>query len=403
MYENLAIVAVFAFLFSAFAGILKGTSLSGPMIFMTFGLVFGPVVLGIYNPAQDSEVLRTLADLTLAVVLFIDAAGANLGILRRNYQIPGRMLLIGLPLTILLGFGIGVFFFDNLTYYEIAILATILAATDAALGKAVVTNKAVPASIREGLNVESGMNDGLCVPILFIFLALSQGSVAEEGNVLLALELVFEEIGIGLIVGMGVTAIGTWILIFCSKHGWITEVWEQIPIIALSMACFAIAQNLHGSGYIAAFSGGILLGALAKNRKEKHRVLLSAEGTAETLALITWVFFGAAVVGQFFNSFSWEIVIYSLLSLTVVRMLPVFISLWGSGQKTTTKLFLGWFGPRGLASIVFTIIVVNKNIPGEETIAFIVVCTVFLSIVLHGFSANPLAKAFGTWFQKQNK
>lgn len=402
MYNNLAVVAIFAFLFSAFAGMFRGTSVSAPMIFMTFGLVAGPVVLGIYNPTRESEILRTLADLTLSVILFIDAANANLGILRRNYQLPGRMLLIGLPLTILLGFGIGVFFFDNLSYYEIAILATILAATDAALGKAVVTNKVVPATIREGLNVESGLNDGLCVPILFIFIALAQGSVAEDGNVLLALKLVLGEIGIGLIVGFGVTAIGAWILIVCSKRGWITEVWEQIPIIALSMACFAIAQNLHGSGYIASFSGGILYGYLSKS-KDKHRELLSAEGTAEALALITWVFFGAAVVGQFFIHFSWEIVIYSVLSLTVVRMLPIFISLWGSGEKTVSKLFLGWFGPRGLASIVFTIIVVNKKLPGYETIAFIVVCTVFLSIVLHGFSANPLAKALGAWFQKQNE
>jgi len=401
MYKNLAIIAVFAFLYSTFAGLIKKTPLSGPMIFMIFGLLFGPIVLKIYNPAKDAGVLRTLADLTLAVVLFTDAANANLYILKRNYHIPGRMLLIGLPLTIMLGFGIGMLLFDDLTLYEVAILATILAATDAALGKPVVTNEVVPASIREGLNVESGLNDGICVPILFIFLALAQGSVAEHGNALLGIELVLKEIGIGLIVGVGVTALGARIFVFCAKRGWITEVWQQIPIIVLSLACFAIAQSLDGSGYIASFSGGILLSSFAKNQDIKHKLLLSAEGTADTLALITWVFFGGAIVGQFIGYFSWEIIVYSVLSLTVIRILPVFISMWGSGEKTPSKLFLGWFGPRGLASIVFTIIVVRKDLPGKETIALVVACTVFLSILFHGISANPLAKVFGKWYNKQ--
>jgi NhaP-type Na+/H+ or K+/H+ antiporter len=389
MYENLAIIALFAFVYSNIAGGLERTMISGPMVFIMFGIIFGPVGLGILELDVTHVELRVVADLTLALILFIDAANANLGILKRNIKIPSRMLGIGLPFIILLGFGFGTLIFDGLTLYELAILATMLAATDAALGKAVVTNKAVPAPVREGLNAESGLNDGICVPILFVFIALAVGSNVQGSSMGLALKLVGEEIGIGLIVGLGLAASGSWFLRFCWERGWITDIWGQIPVVALSMGSFALAQSLHGSGYIAAFTGGILFGHLAK--KSTHKLVFAAEGIGETMALFTWVIFGAAVVGKVFEFFTWEVVIYAVLSLTVVRMLPVYLSLTGTGTDHYSKLFLGWFGPRGLASIVFAIIVLNENLPGGKTLAITVVCTVFLSVFAHGLTANPLA------------
>lgn len=393
MYENLAILSLFAFVYSAVAGKLEKTMFSGPLVFITFGLISGPMGLGILDIDVKNIELRGLADITLALFLFADAANADLNILRRNIVIPRRMLLLGLPLIILLGLGIGLLIFNELTLFEVAILATMLAATDAALGKAVITNESVPISIRESLNAESGLNDGICVPILFLFIALAVGTEVEGSNIGLAFELVAQEIGIGLIVGLGVTFIGVHILRYCKNKGWITELWAQLPVITLSVACFTLAQNLHGSGYIAAFSGGILFAFLAKN-EDTHKLLHSAEGTGETLALITWVVFGAAVVGQSFKFFSWEVVLYAILSLTLIRMLPVYLTLTGTGIDNRSKLFLGWFGPRGLASIVFAIIVLNENIPGGEILAVTVVCTVFLSIIAHGMSANPLVSRF---------
>ena len=203
MYENLAILAAFIFLYSIASGGLERTPVNGALVFTAFGLALGPLGLGLLSLDVDKEGLRTLAELTLALVLFTDAANANLGVLKRSFHIPQRLLLIGLPLTILLGFGAGVLLFDGLTLFEIAILATMLAPTDAALGKAVVTNAAVPSSIREGLNVESGLNDGICVPILFVFLALATDTGAADGTPLLALKLVAEEIGVGLAVAEG--------------------------------------------------------------------------------------------------------------------------------------------------------------------------------------------------------
>ncbi len=391
MYENLAILAVFVFLYSIASGGLERTPINGALLFAAFGLALGPLGLGVLSMNVDSEGLRTLAELTLALVLFTDAANANLGVLKRSIGTPERLLLIGLPLTILLGFGIGVLVFDGLTLLEIAILATMLAPTDAALGKAVVTNEAVPSNIREGLNVESGLNDGICVPILFVFLALVTATGAETSTPVLAMKLVAEEIGIGVAVGVGLTVLGSWLGTRFADREWITETWRQLPVPALAVACFAVAQWLGGSGFIAAFAGGLLFGGLTK--RHKHKLLLAAEGTGDTLALITWVVFGATVVGQSAGSFSWEVVLYAVLSLTVVRMLPVFLVLTGMKLRTDEKLFMGWFGPRGLASIVFAVIVLNEHLAGGSTIISTVVCTIALSVIAHGLSANPLVAA----------
>jgi NhaP-type Na+/H+ or K+/H+ antiporter len=388
MYENLAIMAAFVFLYSLTCGGLEKTPINGAIVFAAFGVVMGPMGMGLLNLDIEAEGLSLLAELTLAMVLFTDASNTNLRVLKKNLAIPQRLLLIGLPLTILLGFGAGLLIFDGLTIIEIAIISTMLAPTDAALGKAVVTNEAVPANIRESLNVESGLNDGICVPILFIFLALTASAAVEGGTSMLALKLVVEAIGIGAAVGAGLTFLAVRLFPLSADRGWITETWQQLCIPALAVTCFALAQWLGGSGFIACFVGGLLFDSLAP--QHKHKFLLAAEGTGDTLALITWVVFGAAVVGQSIGSFSWQVVVYALLSLTIVRMLPVFLVLAGMNLRTDEKLFMGWFGPRGLASIVFAVIVLNEHLPGGQTISMTVVCTILLSVIGHGLSANPL-------------
>jgi NhaP-type Na+/H+ or K+/H+ antiporter len=334
-----------------------------------------------------------LADLTLAVILFVDAANADLAVLKRQLRIPARMLFLGLPGVIILGTLTAALLFDNLSLLEAAILGTMLAATDAALGKAVITNRSVPTHVREGLNFESGLNDGLCVPILLVFVALAIAGGSEGGGTLHAIELVIKELGIGLLVGLGLTAAGAWAMRWCRDQGWLTEIWKQVTVVALAIACFAVAQSLHGSGYIAAFVGGLLFGFKAK--KATHKLVLASEGLGETLALLTWFIFGAAVIGRYIEFFTWEMLVYAFLSLTVIRMLPIFVSLAGTGESLGSKLFLGWFGPRGLASIVFAIIVLEKDVAGNKFIATVVAVTVILSLVAHGVSANPITKLFG--------
>ena len=400
MYELLAIFAVFVFLYSITAGGISRTHISGAIVFTAFGLLFGPFGLQLLDMDVSAEGLRTFAEFTLALVLFTDAANADLGVLRGSIGVPQRLLLIGLPLTILLGFGTGLLLFDGLGLFELAILATMLAPTDAALGAAVVSNESVPAHIRQGLSVESGLNDGICVPILFLFLALATESQADGGTTALALSLVAEEIGIGLVVGLGLTALGTFLLKLCGARGWVTETWRQLPVVALAVGCFALAQYLGGSGFIASFTGGLLFGSMAKQHKPK--LLLAAEGTGETLGLVTWVIFGAAVVGKYLDDFTWEVVVYAVMSLTVVRMVPVLVSLTGSRLRTDEKLFVSWFGPRGLASVVFGVIVLNEQLPGGSIVTLTVVCTILLSVLAHGLSAKPLIDALAARVKKRS-
>jgi NhaP-type Na+/H+ or K+/H+ antiporter len=332
--------------------------------------------------------LRLLAELTLAVVLFADAAKVDLAALRRSIDLPVRLLLVALPLIIALGMGLGILVLEGLTLLEVALVATMLAPTDAALGSAVVSDRRVPVKIRQGLNVESGLNDGICVPILFVFLALATQMEHEASGTELALVLVAEEIGIGSVVGLGLTFLAARLLGACRDRGWVTETWRQLPVVALAVGNFAGAQLAGGSGFIAAFVGGLLFGAMAKERK--HALLLAAEGTGETVALVTWVVFGAVVVGHTIDRIVWEAVIYALLSLTVIRMLPVFVVMAGTGLSAAEKLFIGWFGPRGLASVVFGIIVLQAELPGGFILRQTVLYTVVFSILAHGLSANPL-------------
>ena len=395
MYANFAVLAAIVLIYGAVSGRLEKTPVSGALVFIVTGLLLGPFGLGVLNLTVDSAELRTIAELTLALVLFTEAADADMDVLRRSFHIPTRLLAIGLPLSIVLGFALGVPIFPDLTLLEVALLATMLAPTDAALGKAVVTNPNVPPDVREGLKVESGLNDGICVPILFAFLAVAVGSASsEDSTVGLMLGLFVQEIGIGAVVGVVFSLAASKVLGPLSRRGgWIGSTWLPVMVPALALLCFATAQSLHGSGLIAAFVGGITAAMLRP--PNKHEWLAAAESTGDTLSLLTWVAFGAVVVPVALPQFGWEHVAYAVLSLTVIRMLPMFLSLTGLPLGTDGKLFVSWFGPRGLVSIVFVIIVINAGVPGGDSLAMTVVCTVVLSILAHGLSAVPLARLYG--------
>ena len=400
MYENLAILFLFGLFYSILSGRFARMAVNGAVVYAAFGFLFGPIGLGLLDLSIEREGIRVLAELSLALILFSDASNADLSVVRRTIRLPGRMLLVGLPLVILLGFGFGVLLFPGLALLEVAILATMLAPTDAALGKAVVSNPVVPAPVREGLNIESGLNDGICVPVLLTFLALATVGAGEEGGTLLALTLVAEEIGIGLVVGVGLTVVASWALKMSLQRGWLEGHWLGIPVGALAFSCFALAQYVGGSGFIACFTGGLAFSALAP--EPKHELLERAEGSGEVLSMVTWVVFGAAVMLQHPGSLDWRVVTYAVLSLTVIRMVPIFVSLTGLDMRANAKLFVGWFGPRGLASIVFIVMVMNEKLPGNDTLVATVVATVVLSIIAHGLTANPLAARLGARFQSEN-
>jgi len=394
MYENAAMLAAFLLVYSAVAGRIERSWISGPIVFTAVGFILGPDALGILHLNIGGEGLRLLAELTLAMVLFTDAANADFSVVRRNLGLPERLLLIGLPLTIILGFLAAAIVFPSLATLELALLAALLAPTDAALGKPVVTNPTVPPVMREALNLESGLNDGICVPIVVLLLGLAVGTQIEGGTLAHVARVVIEAIGLGAAIGLGLTWLTTLMLRFAEKRGWISEHWIEIPIVALAAACFAGAQAVGGSGFIACFVGGLLLSGLRERHKEE--LLRGAEHMGEALALVTWVVFGGIVIARLIDGITWPVLLYAVLSLTVVRMLPVFLSLIGTQTTTADKLFIGWFGPRGLATIVFAVLVLHENLPGNDTVMLAAGWTVLLSVIAHGVTANPLVKAIGT-------
>lgn len=392
MYLGLACFAALVFLYSLVSNKVERLSLSGPIVFVAAGMLLGPYGPNWFSPASGSFNGKALIDITLALFLFVDAASANLDVLRKNWRIPGRMLLLGLPLNICLGSFAALWLFPSLSLYEAAILGTMLAATDAALGKAVVTNPSVPQHLREGLSAESGLNDGLCVPFILLFIALEQGSaVLGEG---FGLELLLEELGIGFAVGAGIAFIAAKAILRVRELGWLGHVWQRMSVPALAVLVFAIAQSLHGSGYIAAFVGGLCFRVAM--REDVHSLIVSAESVGEVMAMLAWVLFGLMLVPLAMPFIGGTEVLYAVLSLTVIPVLPILLSLQGTRERLQGKLFLAWFGPRGLASLAFATLVWAEQIPAAGTLVSVTVLTVAISLVVHGVTAAPFARRFAT-------
>jgi NhaP-type Na+/H+ or K+/H+ antiporter len=392
VYLGLACFAALVFLYSLVSNKVERLSLSGPIVFVAAGVLLGPYGLNWFSPASGSFNGKALIDITLALFLFVDAASANLDVLRKNWRIPGRMLLLGLPLNICLGSFAALWLFPSLSLYEAAILGTMLAATDAALGKAVVTNPSVPQHLREGLSAESGLNDGLCVPFILLFIALEQGSaVLGEG---FGLELLLEELAIGFAVGAGIAIIAAKAILRVRELGWLGHVWQRMSVPALAVLIFAIAQSLHGSGYIAAFVGGLCFRMAM--REDVHSLIVSAESVGEVMAMLAWVLFGLMLVPLAMPFIGGSEVLYAVLSLTVIRVLPILLSLRGTRERLQGKLFLAWFGPRGLAGLAFATLVWAEQIPAAGTLVSVTVLTVAISLVVHGVTAAPFARRFAT-------
>jgi sodium/hydrogen antiporter len=390
IYQNILIFALFLLIYSLIAKRIEKTAISGPLLAVIVGLLAGPLLLNLIVVKVEIEGYKVIAELALALVLFTDASNTNIKELVKVASIPTRLLLIGLPLTIVFGMLGGYFVFEGFSWIELGILATLLAPTDAALGKPVVTNQSVPSKLRESLNVESGLNDGICVPVLFLFIALFSTQTGENIKFSFGLALFAKQIGIGLFTGLVITFVGDRLVNYSQKQGLISKSWETIVIVALAFSCFTAAQIAGGSGFIACFTGGLFYSTI--NRKYKHDILEEAEGIGDSLSMVTWIIFSSIIIAANVRHFTWNVIVYALLSLTIIRIVPVLFSLIKTGISRKEKLFIGWFGPRGLASIVFAIIVFDTELPHKEIIILTAICTILLSIVLHGISANPFIR-----------
>jgi NhaP-type Na+/H+ or K+/H+ antiporter len=389
---DLLVLAAVVFAFGLVSRRLEGTIITAPLLFVAAGVVFGPAGFGVAEFALDEHTVLLLGEIALAVVLFTDAAQTNLGALRQNEALPLRLLGIGMPLTIALGAGVAALLLTNLTFWEAAIVGTVLAPTDAALGQPVVSNPRVPARIRQALNVEAGLNDGLSVPFLALFLTLAEA----EGEQLTAsvwIRFALEQIGWGVLVGVGVGVVGGWLVSRALRRGWVTDSFQRLSLLTLAIIAWALADTIGGNGFIAAFVGGLVIGPTVERVGERLIRFTEAEG--QLLNLSVFFIFGVLAAGLV-RSLSWTIILYALLSITVIRMLPVALSLLGTGLRTVSVLFAGWFGPRGLASVVLGLVVLEEAplLPGRSELEAVVTLTVLLSVLLHGITAAPLSAAY---------
>jgi len=401
MVWALPTIALALLAFAAASGRLEGTPITSPMVFTAVGLLVGADTLGLVDPAVSSEAVKLLAEATLALVLFGDASRIDLAALRDEVSIPARLLGIGLPLTLLAGFAGGLVLFGSLSWPEALLLGVILAPTDAALGQAVVTLPRLPSRVRQGLNVESGLNDGICVPLFFIVLALAQadaGDVTDVG----AFRLVAEEIGYGIAGGVVAGVVAAAVVVIGGRMRSVENLWLQVVPLAGAVLAYSLADGLGGSGFIAAFVAGMVFGGL--RRRHGGEVGYLIEELGGVLNATTFIVFGAVMLGPALGATTWQIVLYAVLSLTLVRMLPVGVALLGTGARRPTVGFLGWFGPRGLASIVFAVILIEEGgLPHQNLIVTTVVITIGLSVLAHGLTAAPLADRYATWFESHPK
>jgi len=394
--DALAVVAVaIAFLgFGLVSRKLEGSLLTGPMLFATLGFLFGPAVFGLVPVGITNATFHTLAEITLILVLFSDAASIDLKQLGKDHNLPLRMLLFGMPLTIALGIAAALMLFPGWSFWEAAVLAAVLTPTDAALGQAVIANQKVPLRIRQAINVESGLNDGIALPFVLIFASLASASAVSAADATQWIAFGAKQVVLGPLAGIAVGYIGAKLVARCFELGWLAEWAEGIIALALAFAAFALAELVHGNGFIAAFLAGLVFGNALGHRCALLYEFAETEG--QFLVLLTFLLFGCAMVPMALFDLDIRTIFFAVLSLTVLRMLPVQLSLLGTGVRPVTSAFLGWFGPRGLASVLFILLVVEQaEIVHRDEIFIVTITTVMLSILLHGMSAGPAAKRYG--------
>jgi NhaP-type Na+/H+ or K+/H+ antiporter len=395
VHWQLATLAVVLLVFAAMSRRVDGTWITAPIVFTAAGLLVGVEALGLVDPSATGIQVKVLAEATLAVVLFSDASRIDLRALRSALGVPVRLLGIGLPLTIAAGFGAAAVLLGDLAWPEALLLAIVLAPTDAALGQTVVTSPRLPVGVRQSLNVESGLNDGICVPLFLVALAIAQ---AEEGAIGggHAAQLVLEKIGYGAVFGALAGAAAAAVVVIAGGRRLVDASWLQVVPLAGALLAFGSAEGIGGSGFIAAFVGGAVFGGLRRHRGGDVSYLLEQIGAV--LAATMFVVFGAVLLGPALGDLTWQIALYAVLSLTLVRMLPVALAMLGTRAHRPTVAFLGWFGPRGAASIVFALIVVEEGgLPHDGLVLTTAFVAVGLSVFAHGASAAPLATRYANW------
>ena len=387
--SDLAIVAALVFAWGMLSARLERFDVTAPITFVLAGLLLthGPLAPLGFMPSH--ELVKSLAEVTLVLVLFSDASRVGLRDLRADVGLCLRLLGIGL--TIALGTLLALALFTGMNIWLALLIGAALAPTDAALGAGLMVNQAVPARIRRLINVESGLNDGIATP--FVLVAVAGAAAAEQTASAGPGEAVVE-LAAGLLIGVAVGGAGGFLVNAARRRGWAEGSFAGSAVLALAVCAYACALALHGNGFIAAFAGGLAFGATGGRRSE--RLVPFVEETGALVSLLVWLAFGAVAVVPAFESLTWQTVLYAVLSLTVIRMAPVAVALAGERLGRAAIAFVGWFGPRGLASVVFALIALEDiGQPVAGSAVSVMAFTVLLSVVAHGVTADPLARRYG--------
>ncbi len=389
-YPILVFAALLMLVYGVFSRLSERSPISAPMVFVTVGMIASPLGLDVIEMGLTTNAARIIAELTLVLVLFIDASTIDVQSLFSRRGLPLRLLAIGLPLTILLGIAVAFPMFSDMNLWTIALMALMLSPTDAALGQPVITSPLVPQKIKEAINVESGLNDGIVLPpILACIAALTISAAEREGAHYWAL-FTMKQLVLGPILGAAVGWLGGRIVDWTSQKGWMNPTFQRLAAFSLAILAFSLAETLHGNGYIAAFSGGLFLGVRTHEVRERIHEFGETEG--QQLGLFVFLMFGLAAVPKAVEHWDGKAWVYAILSLTLIRMIPVALSLIGTKLSRFSIAFIGWFGPRGIASVLYLIIVVNEIGPsGYQRMLAVVILTVLLSVFLHGITAVPLS------------
>jgi len=379
------LVALF-FVYTLLSRRLEQTILTAPILFTVAGMLLFPLLPAFVKLGLNSQVFLRLAELGLVLLLFTDASRTDLSVLRRAEALPARLLSVGMLLTIAAGAIAAKLIFPALSVWEAGILGAILAPTDAGLGQIIVSSARVPMKIRQALNVEAGLNDGLSVPFMLFFMTLA--AAKSEGGAASLMQYMVEQLGLGAVIGISVGLLGGALLAFAQRRAWVAKSFLKIGVVALPLLCMLFSEMADASMFIASFVAGLAVQVTFKEASQQS--VEFAEEWGQVLNLSVFALFGIIVVRDF-SHFGARFWIYAVISLTVVRMLPVALALIGTRLSTASVLFMGWFGPRGLASIVLGLVYLEQelHLPGEDIVRAAVMVTVLLSIFAHGLTATP--------------
>ena len=361
------------------SGLAARTVLSTALLFLVAGAVLGPGGLGLVQISAEDGIVAVLADIALFTVLFTDGQRASVPALREGWRLSGRALGLGMPLA-MIGIAIPAHYLVNLDWPTAFLLGAILSPTDPVFASALVGRADVPLRLRRLLNVESGLNDGLALPFVLIFLAMAKHEDSHISTVLLELVL-------GLAVGIGVAALVA--LAWRAKILTAEPRLQPLGPVAIAVVVYAICHLTHANPYLAAFAAGSTLATLdhvAAERFEPFGDLLS-----ELTKFAALLVFGTLITPDRLSHLGWQGWLLAVVAIVLVRPASMLLSLLRTPMPRSERLTAAWFGPKGFASVVYGLLVLQAGLPNGELLFDLIAVTIAMSIILHSSTDVPVA------------